>query len=138
MVSAGRFYRFEHIVSYSSGKVVAKSDGARPHIAREEQPFEVILFLEELFSVFDHCREPDHETLVSISLALVRFFRWLDRIALARPSLTKRRCHGFNLLPRLRLDRLHGSEKVRMSHPGAEIRPTHPLDHRLRHLFTFA
>jgi hypothetical protein len=24
-VSAGRFYRFEHIVSYSSGKVVAKS-----------------------------------------------------------------------------------------------------------------
>ena len=23
-VSAGRFYRFEHIVSYSSGKVVAK------------------------------------------------------------------------------------------------------------------
>jgi hypothetical protein len=25
-VSAGRFYRFEHIVAYSSGKVVAKSD----------------------------------------------------------------------------------------------------------------
>ena len=24
--SAGRFYRFEHIVTYSSGKVVAKSD----------------------------------------------------------------------------------------------------------------
>ena len=24
-VSAGRFYRFEHIVAYSSGKVVAKS-----------------------------------------------------------------------------------------------------------------
>src|SRR5215813_9986155 len=29
-VSAGRFYRFEHILSYSSGKVVAKSaDSAR-------------------------------------------------------------------------------------------------------------
>src|SRR5262249_17443239 len=56
-VSAGRFYRFEHIVAYSSDKVVAKSDGARPHIAREEQPFEVILFLEELFSVFDRRRE---------------------------------------------------------------------------------
>src|SRR5215831_10777779 len=30
VVSAGRFYRFEHIVSYSSGKVVAKSDGHVP------------------------------------------------------------------------------------------------------------
>jgi hypothetical protein len=28
-VSAGRFYRFEHIVSHSSGKVVAKSDAYR-------------------------------------------------------------------------------------------------------------
>src|SRR5262245_38088184 len=32
-LSAGRFYRFEHIVSYSSGKVVAKSvDPARANL----------------------------------------------------------------------------------------------------------
>src|SRR5215831_9906717 len=40
-LSTARFYRFEHIDTYSSGKVVAKSDRAHPYIAREEQPFEV-------------------------------------------------------------------------------------------------
>src|SRR5262245_23021372 len=34
-VSAGRFDRFVHIVTYSSGKVVAKSDRARPLLQNE-------------------------------------------------------------------------------------------------------
>ena len=34
-VSAGRFYRFEHIVAYSSGKVVAKSDPSYREIVKE-------------------------------------------------------------------------------------------------------
>jgi hypothetical protein len=53
-------------VTYGSGKVVAKSDRAHPYIASGEQPFEVILFLEELSSVFDHCREPTTNSGVNI------------------------------------------------------------------------
>ena len=35
-VSAGRYYRFEHIVTYSSGKVVAKS--VNPFGSKSSQP----------------------------------------------------------------------------------------------------
>ena len=69
-VSAGRFYRFEHIVTYSSGKVVAKSDRPHPYIARGDNLSRSSYFWKS-YPVFLTTVESRPRTLVSISLAPV-------------------------------------------------------------------
>ena len=44
----------------------------------------------------------------------------------------------FDLHSRLGLDALYGIQKIRMSHPCAQISPTHALENRLSHLFALA
>src|SRR5262245_22989660 len=65
-------YRFEHIVSYSSGKVVAKSDRARP-LSINKNNVSRASYSWKNYRVFLTTVESRPRTLVSISLALVRF-----------------------------------------------------------------
>src|SRR4029077_6845317 len=58
---------------------------------------------------------------------------WISLFYLAR--LAKRRRHLFDLRSRLRLDVLYGIQKIGVSHPRAQISPTHALEHCLAHLF---
>jgi hypothetical protein len=59
-VSAGRFYRFEHIETYSSGKVVAKSPGPGGKYlnAINPGPFQSFSFLQEGIHRFDRLPPP--------------------------------------------------------------------------------
>src|SRR5215470_15456476 len=67
-VLAGRFYRFEHIVSYSSGKVVGK---VTPQACRS--PLSIVAWLLDYFFI------PTRDKLNSSSNG--RHVRWCERIS---------------------------------------------------------